>query len=183
MTLHPRSATTPVGQMKTKMLFFGLFISVFYVVGFGLLGYSLISARRSIAAASWPRARGVITHCELVSSTDGEGGTTEKVNVAYTYLIGTKSYSGSRLAFGYSGSSAKSGNAEMVSKLKSAKSIEVRYDPADPTNSTLSYGIHRSIQFTLAFAITWLLFVIGFTLLFWVSSRADTVLLRNLIIH
>ena len=169
--------------MKTRMLFFGLFISVFYLVGFGLLGYSVLSAKRSLAAANWPRARGTITHCEMVSSTDGEGGTTEKVNVQYTYLIGTKSFSGSRLAFGYGGSSAMQGNSQLVDELKSCKGVDVRYDPADPTNATLSYGIHRSIQFIFAFSITWLLFTLGITLLFWVSSRDDNVLLSNLIVH
>lgn len=58
--------------------------------------------------------------------------------------------------------------------------MSVRYDPSSPSVSCLSFGLHRSIQITLAFAVTWLLFVFGFTLLFWLFSRRDGVLLNNL---
>jgi hypothetical protein len=57
------------------------------------------------------------------------------------------------------------------------------YDPADPAVSCLSYGLHRSILFVRAVAATWLLFVIGFTLLFWLGSRRDSVLLDNLAVQ
>ena len=56
----------------------------------------------------------------------------------------------------------------------------MRYDPADPSVSCLSFGLHRSITFMLAFALTWLLFVIGFTLLYWLFSQRDALLLDNL---
>ena len=56
----------------------------------------------------------------------------------------------------------------------------MRYDPSDPSVSCLSFGLHRSIRVMLAFAVTWLLFVLGFTLLIWLSSGRDAVLLDNL---
>ena len=55
-----------------------------------------------------------------------------------------------------------------------------RYDPGNPSVSCLSYGLHRSIKFMLAFAIAWLLLVIGITLLYWLFSQRDAVLLDNL---
>ena len=34
-----------------------------------------------------------------------------------------------------------------------------------------------------AFAITWLAFVVGFTVIAWVASQSDDVLLRNLVVR
>jgi hypothetical protein len=66
---------------------------------------------------------------------------------------------------------------------RDAKTVAVRYDPSDPSVSCLSFGLHRSIQITLAFAVTWLLFVTGFTLLYWLFSLRDDVLLDNLLVQ
>jgi hypothetical protein len=158
---------------------FAIFISVFYLVGFGLLGFGIWSARRSTQAANWPVVRGILTNLALKENADSEGPTYE-VQVQYAYTVAGTEYQGSRLAFGYSASSGREAHAEIHEKLKVAKGVNVRYDPDDPASSTLSFGIHRSIQFILAFAITWLAFVIGFTVIWWVASRSDNVLLQNL---
>jgi hypothetical protein len=165
--------------MKTRMGCFAIFISLFYLIGFGVLGAAIWSARRSTQAASWPTTRGVLTSLALKENPGSEGSTYE-VKVEYTYTVAGKQYRGSCLAFGYMAGSEREAHAEIHEKLKAAKSVDVRYDPDDPASSTLSFGIHRSIQFVLAFAITWLAFVTGFTLLWWLGSRGDDVLLRNL---
>ncbi|MSR32074.1 MAG: DUF3592 domain-containing protein [Gemmataceae bacterium] len=168
--------------MKMEFGCFALFISVFYVVGFGLLGYGLWSARRSTQAASWPTTAATVTQLEVRESSDSDGSSFE-VKVQYAYAVDGVAHKGSRLAFGYASSSGREAHEEIHRKLKEAKAVSVRYDPADPSVSCLSFGLHRSIQFTLAFAATWLLFVIGFTLLFWLFSRRDAVLLENLLLQ
>jgi hypothetical protein len=102
------------------------------------------------------------------------------VQVDYAYTVAGQAYRGSRLAFGYVASNKRQAHAEIYEKLKAAKSVDVRYDPDDPTSSALSYGFHRSIQFILAFAITWLVFTLGFTLLWMLGECSDNVLLKNL---
>ena len=57
------------------------------------------------------------------------------------------------------------------------------HTPNDPAVSTLSFGIHRSIQFMFVFAITWLAFVVGFTVIWWVASQSDDVLVRNIVVR
>jgi hypothetical protein len=165
--------------MKLPLGCFAAFISIFYLVGFWLLGYGLWSARRSTQAAVWPTTPGTITQLEVREDSDGDGVSYE-VKVRYTYTVAGVAYEGSRLAFGYGGSSGREVHDEIHRKLKEAKTVAVRYDPADPSVSCLSFGLHRSIRIALAFAVTWLLFVIGFTLLFWMFSRRDTILLENL---
>jgi hypothetical protein len=169
--------------MSTKigMGFFAIFISVFYLAGFGLLGYGLWSARRSTQAAHWPTTPGTLTNIDLKMDSDSDGdGTTYEVQVEYTYTVAGKAYEGSRLAFGYTGGSDRQEEARIHDKLKGAKSVDVRYDPDDPASSALSFGIHGSIKAVLSFAITWLVCVVGFTWMWWATSRTDTVLLQNL---
>jgi hypothetical protein len=170
--------------MRAGMWFFTAFISLFYLAGFGLLGYALWSMSRSTEAGTWPTAPGTIDACEMTTNPgDGDGGPTYQVQVKYTYNVNGKEYTGDTLAFGYTASSGQEVHEEILAELQQAKTVEVRYDPFDPQVSVLSYGVHRSIQFTLVFAVTWLLFVVGFTAIWWVASRSDTVLLENLVTH
>ncbi len=168
--------------MKASMIFFGLFISLFYLIGFGLLGFGIHNAIRSNKAARWPTAPGSIVNVAIDESSVDDG-TTYEVKVDYVYELSNKVYTGSNLAFGYAASSGREAHEKIYHLLKNSKSVEVRYDPNDPGSSVLSYGTHRSIQFTLAFAVTWLLFVFGFTLIVWLSSRDDNVLMRNLLVQ
>lgn len=181
-TPRPRrgpSEKDPLRGVRVGSGCFAIFISVFYAIGFGLLGYGLWSARRSTQAAAWPTVPAKITSLELHENSDSEGSTYE-VRVQYSYAVDGVNYEGSRLAFGYAGSSGREAHEEIHRRLKEAKMVAVRYDPSEPSVSCLSFGLHRSILIVLAFAITWLLFVIGFTLLFWLFSRRDGVLLDNL---
>jgi hypothetical protein len=81
------------------------------------------------------------------------------------------------------GSSERATHSQIYSKLKDAKLVTVRYDPANPSESTLSYGFHLSIKLMLAFAATWLAFTLGFSLLWWLFSQPDDVLLQNLLVQ
>lgn len=162
---------------------FTAFIGVFYLVGFGLLIYGVYCAKRSLTSGKWPIAEGKLSRCELVQSSDGDGGTVYSVAVEYGYFVGGKEYSGDQLAFGYSASSHRDGHQAIAEKLKKCDTVDVRYDPFSPETSVLSFGIHRSIKFILIFAVTWLLFVVGFSLLWWTGMGDDSVLLRNLSTH
>jgi hypothetical protein len=160
------------------MFFPIILISVFYVIGFGLLGYGILSSHRSLQAGNWPTVEGAVTKVELVETNND--GTTYEVKPEYTYQVGGTQYQGSRVAFGYSGSSEREAHQEIYEKIKNATSVMVRYDPANPANATLSYGFHLSLKMVLAFAITWLGFVIGFSVLWLLASQSDTTLLQNL---
>lgn len=157
----------------------GLFLSVFFAVGFGVLGFGLRSVVMSYAARTWPTVWGRVESCELTSSSDSDG-TTYRAVARYSYTVGGVSYEGSRIAFGYSGSSGDAAHREIVGRLSSAKAVRVRYDPKKPSRAVLSCGLNRSILFTLIFGVTWLFFVSGFTLLWGVVSRSDSALLETL---
>lgn len=168
--------------MNTQFGCVAIFLAVFYLVGFGLLGYGLRCAQLSVRAASWPKAEGVVKHIALHEDKDSEG-TTYHVNVQYSYTVDGVSYDGDRVAFGYAATSGRKMHEQLHERLAGAKTVQVRYDPANPAESCLSFGLHRSIQFLLAFSITWLLFVIGFTVIAWLATHSDAVLLDNLTVQ
>ena len=97
-----------------------LFIGVFYAVGLGLLGFGLWSARRSTQAAAWPTAPAKITSLEVHEKSDSDGSTYE-VKVQYSDTVDGVAYQGSRLAFGYTGSSGRGLHDEIYQRLKDAK--------------------------------------------------------------
>lgn len=169
--------------MRSSMTSFTLIIAIFYAVGLLVLGGGLYSMVRSNAAAKWPVALGVIDHVELTNSTDSEGGTTYRVDVGYSYHAMGSLYRNDTLAFGYAGSSGYGFHNDIYKKLMSVDEVDVRYDPADPQNSTLSYGMHRTIKFFIIFGFIWLAFTIGFHLLLTMSNSSVNVLLKNLVTH
>jgi hypothetical protein len=164
--------------MAARMGIFPIFISLFYLAGFGLLGFGLWSAYRSTESADWPTAD--CTLSKLVLDERHDDGVIYQVQVEYSYTVAGNVYNGSRVAFGYGGSSNREPHDAIYTKLKNAKTISVRYNPADPATSTLSFGIHQSIKISLAFSVMWLGFVVGFTWLWWLSTGTDSVLLQNL---
>jgi hypothetical protein len=164
------------------MGFPAVLFGIFYLIGFGLLGYGAWGAWRSTRAGTWPATLGSVTEVSLEQnhSSDAESGPTYEVKVRYSYTVNGVAYEGSRIAFGYGADGSQEAHAEVYRKLRDAKQVSVRYDPADPSVSSLSYGVHRGIRIILAFAITWLAFAVGFSLLWWLTSRSDSVLLDNL---
>lgn len=162
-----------------ETIIFSLFISIFYIVGFGILFYGFKNLKNSTAAKNWPTTKGKIESCSIEENSDSDG-TTYKVVADYSYQVNSINYQNNQIAFGYSSSSGEEAHLEIFNKIKKAKLINVRFEPSNPGNSVLSFGFHRSIQLTFAFAITWLAFVFGFTLLFYIFSRSDTTLLDNL---
>jgi hypothetical protein len=151
------------------------------LVGFGIFGWGLWTAWRSSQASEWPVVEGKLTHVSL-DRRSGNKSVTYEVKVEYHYEAEGREYTGTRLAFGYTGSNIKNTHDEIYQKLRKAKKIEVRYDPADPAIATLSHGVHQSVQFLMIFGGTWLLFVIGFSLIWWKMSSPDDVLIRNLVV-
>jgi hypothetical protein len=159
--------------------FFILFISIFYAAGFGMLWSGINLAKQSVEASNWPSVTGTITNLSLRENSDSDG-TTYGVEVDYRYSVMGRTYTSSRLAFGYASSSCRQEHQDIFNKLENASSVKVRYNPQNPAISTLSFGIHGSVKLAFAFAITWLAFVFGFTLMSWLASQPDDVLLKNM---
>ncbi len=165
------------------MLLVSIFLGFFFFIGFALLSYGLLQAKRSMAAAQWPTVPGKVDAVEMVEGSDGDSGTTYRVRATYSYSVGGREYQGDRIAYGYTGSSNHHSELEILNRLKECRSVDVRYDPFEPDQSVLSYGIHKAIRFMLLFSTIWLLFISGFALMWWIGTGSDTILLQNLSTH
>lgn len=98
------------------MVFFAAVISIFFAVGFGLLGYGLWSMKRSTEAGSWPMTGGTVESCSIETNYGGDGNTYQ-VKVKYSYTVGGVDYTNDKLAFGYSASGGPEAHNEILSKL------------------------------------------------------------------
>ena len=171
-------AKESASESRTFVTFINiLFISIFSLPGFAILGYGLWSMKRSTEPASWPTTQGRIVSCALEGDSDDNA---YKVQVSYSYSVHGVNFTNDKLAFGYERNSGRNAHQEILSKLEAARTVDVRYDPMDPQTSVLSFGVHRSIQLVIVGAFTWLAFVFGFTITEWVGAQGDRALLRNL---
>ncbi len=160
---------------------FTLFISLFFAVGFSILGYGIHSLFLSHKAKTWPTTVGHIKTCMITESSNSDGGPSYKIDVQYNYTVLGTPYTGNRIAFGYSGSSTRATHQEIADRLTGAKTVLVRYDPANPSRAVLSYGLNQSTIILLVFGATWLLFITGCTALFMTSFLSDTSILNTLV--
>jgi hypothetical protein len=165
--------------MKRHGMGFTIFISIFFAVGLGLLGYGVHSFYRGRQALAWPAVEGRLLECRLQENPDSEGSTWE-VKVRYSYSVAGREFEGKRVAFGYSGSSTHVEHQGIYEKLQSGSRVMVHYQPSNPSDSVLAAGFNRSTFMTLAFAVTWLLFTTGFTVLWATSSGRDARILEQI---
>ena len=165
--------------MATLML--SLFLGVFFLVGFGILGWAVYSTVEAQAAKQWPTTPGTVTFSNLSEVRGSKGGTTYTARVKYDHSVGGVIHSGDRIAFGYSGSSYPTIGQAIIDKIQSSKNVLFRYDPANPRKATLAYGLSKSILMMYIFAIVWLVFVSGFAVLVFISAKGDYTVLETLV--
>lgn len=158
-----------------------IFFGVFFAVGFLIFGLGLYSLRMSYLARNWPTTSGTILLSEVKEDRDSKQTTFEAI-VKYQYHVNGEAHEGDRLAFGYSGSSLRSAHQEIADRFIGAKSVLVRYDPKNVSQSVLTYGLNRSTIVLLVFGTTWLGFVTGLTLLCSTITQSDYGILGTLVI-
>lgn len=165
--------------MKLQVMGFTIFISLFFIVGFGLLGFGVNSLYRGRQALSWPSVEGRLLECRLHENSGSDSNTWE-VKVRYSYSVAGQKLEGNRVAFGYSGSSTHEEHQGIYEKLTSGSGVMVHYKPDNPSDSVLAAGFNRSTLIILTFAITWLLFTTGFTFMWTASSGQDARILEQI---
>ncbi|MFN7892225.1 MAG: DUF3592 domain-containing protein [Pirellula sp.] len=165
--------------MRMPTILVTSFFGMFFLIGFGIISFSLWNIRSSLVAGGWPTATGTIKAVHLDRKSDSDGDIFE-TKVVYNYVAQGKQFEGNRIAYGYCPSNGQRSHEQIFAKLQSAQTVEVRYDPSRPETSVLSYGIHRSHWFLLAFGTLWLAFSMGLASLIWIASLNETILLKNL---
>lgn len=109
-----------------------------FFIGLGIVGREIVPLLFARKARNWPVSLGELEHCELVEALPGKGGRRFYVEARYRYTVGGRTYRGARYAFGYRASTGYSKHQDIYIALRGARSLQVRYDPADPSRAVLS---------------------------------------------
>ena len=87
------------------------------------------------------------------------------------------------IAFGYVGSSGRDAHQAIHDALSRSDRIGVRYNPGNPSESALAYGLNRSTVMLMVFGIVWTFFTLGLATLFWLGESRDVALVERLIVR
>jgi hypothetical protein len=145
-----------------------------------MLREAYIAYSESKKALSWPTTSAKITNCELITSYDSEDGDSYQVHATYKYSLNGMIYKNDNIAFGYGSSSSKNVHQNILDKLRKAETVQINYKSEDPRISVIAPGLNKSTITLFLFSITWLLFVLGFTIIWVVSSQTDNMLLDKI---
>jgi Protein of unknown function (DUF3592) len=143
--------------------------------------YSLRPVLEGRASTNWPTTKATITEAKLVETQRGPFESFE-VKVGYTFVVDGKTFTGNRLKVGgKSSSKVADAEADMKRYGQLDAKMDVRYDPSDPTHSTLETGASNN-DFLLTAVVGPLILVAGvffvaigglMSLLAWKKAKAD----------
>jgi hypothetical protein len=160
-----------------------LLIAVLFV-GLGIYLVTLGLRLRAEAAEpeTWHTTEGFRPKASLEEHVPRKWGQSSSysVKVRYSFSVNGKPYRSSCIAIGYEASTNKEAEEELLEKLKSATRLTVRYDPADPSRSCLTIGMHRqgTTYILFGFLVLWMFF--GFAIMMGLSTLSDAALLESL---
>lgn len=118
-------------------------VSYIIFIGFGAIyiclgAYFLIKAH---TAMLWPKTSASLKHCEL--SEDYDESPIFQTTVCYSYIVNGTQHNGYTIYHGYKGTGSYEPHKAFYEHLKDALTVEVRYNPANPEDSVLTYGLSR----------------------------------------
>jgi hypothetical protein len=125
-------------HLASPIVRFGFSIAAFFfVIGGPISGYFLgkifLEAK---ASATWPTVVGKITRAEV-----GETGVGRYfADVAYTYQVGDREFTGSRIRASHGEYNIRDGAVQAIRELSVGKNVPVSYNPANPRQSVLEAG-------------------------------------------
>lgn len=110
-----------------------------FALGVGFTVWSGRLVADAAAVRDWPSTEGRITRSEVVSAVDHADVSTtmHTARVAYTYVVGTRTYTATRITFADHSSSRLGEMAEVVARYPPGSAVTVHYDPADPGSGIL----------------------------------------------
>ncbi|MBF0226424.1 MAG: DUF3592 domain-containing protein [Desulfobacterales bacterium] len=122
--------------METKATFVSLILFGAFYICIG--AYFLNKARRS---EFWPKTSATIKHCAIVE--DYDEAPTFQTTISYSYTINKTQYDGYQIYDGYQATGSYEPHKAIYEYLKDAQTVEVRYNPSNPSDSVIAYGLSK----------------------------------------
>lgn len=112
---------------------------VLLALGIGFTAWSGRLVTNASAVRAWPTTQGRVTHSEMISAVDPAdfATTMHTASVAYTYVVGSRTYTATRITLADHSSSRPAGIARVVARYSVGSSVTVHYHPDDPSSSIL----------------------------------------------
>ncbi len=157
-------------------------LAFFLAIGVAMLGFAGRAWWQSNQVGAWPATEGVLLERALEDNSDSDS-TTYRVKVRYVYTVAGREYQADRIAYGYTGSSGRESHKAIYDKLMRGDRVSVRYDPANPSEAALAYGLNNATIMLLLFGAVWTIFTIGVMCLIRIDSSSDMALIERLIVR
>lgn len=155
------------------------FVFIFFlIIVIGFLCSWIHDAFKSICAARWPTVFGTMNSYKIKEIRDSDEDSDEVIfllNVDYSYEAPCQKYHGNRISFFNYGSPKSPKTYRLHQKLSRARIVKVRYNPKNPSESCLSYGLTQWAIETLMFFLMWLLLVSAFATLWMLFDKPELI--------
>lgn len=159
----PVASQAPPGGVRLAAM---VLLSCPALFGLVLAGFGTVTWAQVSASSGWPVAQGRIlasrVHSSVSTGPPDEHGRSETtithlVDVTYEYTVAGAAYRGDRYARDGSNYFADAASAQrLVASLPPGAPVEVRYDPADPSQAVLTPGDLSGAQVPLAIGVVML---------------------------
>jgi hypothetical protein len=134
-------------------------ISVVILIKFG------VDILKGYKSRSWPTASGTVLDSEMEAhqsrDEDGDIRTTYGATIQYKYIVDGQEFQGNRRTFSNVRTSSVRNTEKILERYPPGSSVDVFYDPDDPSSSVLEPGVGASTYILLAVAIGFLVFGIA----------------------
>lgn len=148
-----------------------LFFAIFILAGVTMAGFGIHNIVQAHESRNWLSTDGSITFSDIERRSGSKGGSSYAPSVRYQYTIQGKQYEGSMVAIGLKHVSAGRSFAErIIKKYPQGKSLQVFYNPADPSESVLEPGLSKRSFILFSAGITFALIGSCFALVTWLFS-------------
>jgi hypothetical protein len=130
--------------VQAQKLFFSWILPVMLIgIGASWLSFGAFHLMRANASLTWPQAEGAILSSQAKRENPDNKLYTPRIQ--YSYSVGAKSYTGSRLRYGVALALPLPESQEIVRAYPPRAAARVHYKPDDPAESVLEPGLNPQV--------------------------------------
>jgi hypothetical protein len=134
------SSTPNLKEIKGGKWFLRIFLSIFLIVGIGMIVFGVSNIRTAKDSETWPSKEGVILKSKISVNTSDDG-TTYGADVSYEFRVGDMKYKGDKVTISEVSTSNRSRAKKIVKRYRKGSEVPVFYDPNDPERNVLEPGL------------------------------------------
>lgn len=127
------------------------FISVFALVGLGIMAFGISGVLDGSNSTSWPMVRGEVIKSEYVITKATQNSFRTEAQLRYRYNAVGNELESDRIGFNYSGSGSPGENRQLTNEYPVGSEVDVYYDPEDPKEALLRPGVAWEAWLFIAF--------------------------------